>query len=119
MACFLCGQERTGPLQPVLVHSDSFSLTAGNEQNINPKDLYVRPGAHRCNPSFFCTNKRKHSCATLARAATSGASLHNLIDTSIVPCRGRHGVSDSGPRLRSRLCITSDSHGGHALLQSS
>lgn len=39
-------QGRPSPLQPVLLHTDSYRQIAGNEQNVNPKDLYVRLGTH-------------------------------------------------------------------------
>ena len=39
-------QDRTGPLQPVLLHSDSLGQLPGNDQNVIPKDLYVQLGEY-------------------------------------------------------------------------
>ena len=37
-------QDRTGPLQPVMMHSESLSQLPGNEQDVKARDLYVQLG---------------------------------------------------------------------------
>lgn len=112
-ACLM--QDSTGPLQPVMMHSDSIGYLPGNEQNVNPKDLHVQLGA----PSSGSLTSLLFGASTLATLLPShrlqqwmhGSKLFDAIvlmhkrclagSSPRSPTRGRGcGVGFSSPLTR-------------------